>query len=74
MSEKEGEIIEGDENFLKHAENYSNLFGPGEHHDIHINQGLRNELELVSEKESIELCKPFPENEVKNTLFQMERK
>jgi hypothetical protein len=47
--EHEGNIIEGDDNLLKHAsEYYSELFGPREEHDIHMDSSLWNELEQVS--------------------------
>jgi vacuolar-type H+-ATPase subunit B/Vma2 len=41
ISLEKGEIIEGDDKLLKHAtEYYSELFGPGENHNIHIDQRL----------------------------------
>jgi hypothetical protein len=70
---KDGEIIEGDENLLKHAtEYYTNLFGPEEDHDIHIDQNLWNETPRVTECDNEELCKPFTEAEIKEALCQME--
>lgn len=55
--EKEGEIIEGDENLLKHATKYyAELFGPRVNHDIHIDQGLWDELDHVSEEEPSSNC------------------
>lgn len=72
--EKDGEIIEGDENLLKHAtEYYTELFGPEQTHDIHIEQSVWDELECVSDIENQELCKPFSEKEVWEALSQMER-
>jgi hypothetical protein len=71
--EKDGLIIEGDEDLLQHAtEYYSELFGPEESHDIHIDSNLWAELPQVSKEENDELCKPFTETEMKNALFQME--
>jgi hypothetical protein len=50
---KDGEIIEGDENLLNHAiEYYFELFGPGEDHNIHIDQNVWATLEVVSEKDN----------------------
>jgi hypothetical protein len=67
---KDGEIIEGDENLLNHAiEYYFELFGPGEDHNIHIDQNVWATLEVVSEKNNEDLCKPFSESEIKDALF-----
>jgi mannosylglycoprotein endo-beta-mannosidase len=39
--ENEGIVIEGNDNLLRHATKYySDLFRPGETHDIHIDQDL----------------------------------
>jgi mannosylglycoprotein endo-beta-mannosidase len=71
--EKDGEIIKGDDNLLKHAtEYYTNLFGPKDDHDIHIDQSLWDELAQISEFENEDLCKPFTKAEIKEGLFQME--
>lgn len=71
--EKDGGIIEGDDNLLKHAtEYYTNLFGPVDNHDIHIASNLWDELSKDSDGENEELCKPFSELEIKEALFQME--
>jgi len=73
--EDNGEIIEGDENLLKHATDYyTNLFGPEVDHNIHIDQTLWNEIEKVSELDNEFLCRPFSEKEIKNALFQIEKK
>lgn len=73
--ESEGNIIEGDENLLNHATAYySELFGPGEDHNVHIDSNLWNELEQVTEDENNRLCEPFSESEIKEALFQMEKK
>jgi hypothetical protein len=46
--ECDGDIIEGDENLLKHAtDNYSNLFGPDEDHNVHIDDNVWNEIEHI---------------------------
>ena len=72
--EDNGEIIEGDENLLKHATDYyTNLFGPEVDHNIHIDQTLWNEIEKVSELDNKFLCRPFLEQEIKDALFQMEK-
>jgi mannosylglycoprotein endo-beta-mannosidase len=71
--EKDGVVIEGDDSLLQHATDYyTNLFGPEDDHDIHIDPDLWSELSQVSIDENVELCKPFSENEIKNALFQME--
>jgi mannosylglycoprotein endo-beta-mannosidase len=72
--ESEGNIIEGDENLLNHATAYySELFGPREDHNVHIDSNLWNELEQVTEDENNRLCEPFSESEIKEALFQMEK-
>lgn len=59
---------------LRHAtEYYSDLFGPEENHDIHIDQSIWAELDHVTDAENEELCKPFSELEIKNALDQMEK-
>ena len=69
------EIIEGDENLLRHAtEYYTNLFGPEEDHRIHIDQSLWNEIEQVSDLDNENLCRHFTEQEIKDALFQMKKK
>jgi hypothetical protein len=71
--EKDGEIIEGDDNLLKHAtEYYTDLFGPVDYHDIHIASSLWDELPKVTDQENEEFCKPFSEIEIKEALFQIE--
>lgn len=71
--EDNGNFIEGDENLLKHTtEYYTNLFGPEEEHNIHINQSLWDECEKVSDLDNENLCRPFTE-QVKSALFQMEK-
>lgn len=68
--EKDGNVIEGDDNLLKHATDYyAELFGPADDHDIHIAQDLWDEL---PDQENEELCKPFSEAKIKDALFQME--
>lgn len=71
---KDGEIIEGNENLLRHAtEYYSELFGPRENHNLHFDQSLWDDMEHVTKLENEELCKPFSETEIKGALFQMEK-
>jgi hypothetical protein len=70
--EKDGVIIEGDENLLNHAtEYYSELFGTGDDHNIHIDQNVWEALEVVSIDDNEELCRPFSESEIKDALLQM---
>jgi hypothetical protein len=72
--ENEGNIIEGDENLLKHATSYyADLFGPGEEHNIHIDVSLWDELEKVSDDDNTALTRPFNEIEIKEALFSMEK-
>jgi hypothetical protein len=60
---------------LKHAtEYYAELCGPEQIHDIHIDHGVWDELEHVSDEENHNLCKSFSEKEVMDALFQMEKK
>jgi hypothetical protein len=67
-------MIEGDENLLSHATKYySDLFGPGVDHNIHMDQSLWANLETVSESDNEDLCKPFSKSEIKDALFQMDR-
>jgi hypothetical protein len=59
---------------LKHAtEYYAELCGPEQIHDIHIDHGVWDELEHVSDEENHNLCKSFSEKEVMDALFQMEK-
>lgn len=59
---------------MKHAtEYYAELFGPEQIHDIHIDQGVWDELEHVYDEENHNLCKSFSEKEVMDALFQMEK-
>jgi len=72
--EHDGNIIEGDENLLKHAsEYYAGLFGPREEHDIHLDSSLWADLEQVTDLDNSLLCAPFSE-EVKEALCQMKKK
>lgn len=71
--EKDGKIIEGDDNLLRHAtEYYSELFGPEVEHNIHIDPSLWDGIVKVNESENEELCSPFSEEEIRKALFQME--
>lgn len=59
---------------LKHATGYySNLFGPADDHDLHIDNNVWHELPQVYDSENEELCRPFSEKEIKDALFQMEK-
>lgn len=69
-----GDIIEGNDNLLTHATKYyTDLFGPEEDHDIHIELSSWDELAHVTEDENNELGKPFSKSEIKEALFQMEK-
>lgn len=71
--EKDGVVIEGDDNLLKHAtEYYATLFGPEDDYNIHIDPNLWGELTQVLDGDNDELCKPFSESKIKDALFQME--
>jgi len=60
---------------LKYAtEYYTDLFGPKNDHDLHIEQSVWDELPKVSESENEDLCKPFSELEIKEASFQMGKK
>jgi mannosylglycoprotein endo-beta-mannosidase len=64
--EKEGVVIEGDNNLLKHAtEYYTNLFGPKDDHDVQMDSNIWAEPPQVSREEDVELSKPFTEEEIK---------
>lgn len=71
--EKDGEVIEGDDNLVKHAsEYYSELFGPVPQNNIQLDSSLWNNSYMVSESDNQNLCLPFSEAEIKEALFQME--
>jgi len=58
--EKVGEVIEHEENLLKHAsEYYSELFGPIEQHDIHLDPSIWNNSSRLSESDNKILCQLF---------------
>jgi sugar diacid utilization regulator len=68
--EKDGVIIEGDENLLNHAtEYYSELFDSGDDRNIHIDQNMWEALEVVSVDDNEKLCRPFSESEIKDALL-----
>lgn len=70
--EKDGEIIEGEDNLLKHAsEYYSELFGPVPQQDIHFDPSIWNNSYMLSESDNLILYQPFSETEIKEALFQM---
>jgi hypothetical protein len=64
--EKEGVVIEGDNNLLKHAtEYYTDLFVPEDDHEVQIDSNIWAEQPQVSREENVELSKPFSEEEIK---------
>lgn len=71
--DKDGVIIEGNEDILKHAtEFYSDLFVKEYEHNIKLEADVWRECEMVSDSNNLFLCRPFTEEETKNALFQME--
>jgi hypothetical protein len=67
--ESEGQMIEGDENILKHATDYyTNLFGPPIDSDVQMDPNIWASIPRVSVSENDDLCKPFSEQEIKNAL------
>lgn len=71
--EKDGLVIEGNENLLQHAtEYYAELFGPPVEYDVHMDPGIWENIVCVSETDNAFLCRPFSENEIKEALWQME--
>ena len=72
--EKDGCMIEGDENLLKHAsEYYSDMFGPPIEYNVQLDPTLWEGLSSVSDEENALLCRPFSETEIKEALGQMEK-
>jgi mannosylglycoprotein endo-beta-mannosidase len=69
--EKEGVVIEGDNNLLKHAtEYYTDLFVPEDDHEVQIDSNIWAEQPQVSGEENVELSKPFSEEEIKMLCFK----
>jgi hypothetical protein len=71
----DGQIIEGDENLLKHAsEYYANLFAPPPiDYDIQLDSDLWDGIPKMLQADNRLLCKPFSEEEIKIALRQMEK-
>jgi hypothetical protein len=73
--ESKGQMIEGDENILKHAtEYYTDLFGPPIEYDVQMDSDIWTNIPRVSDSDNEILCKPFSEQEIKNALDHMEKK
>lgn len=73
--ESEGQVIEGGENFLKHAtEYYTELFGPPNEYEIQMVSDIWVNIPRVSPHDNDIMCKPFTEQEIKDALDQMEKK
>lgn len=73
--EKDGQIIEGDDNILDHASDYySDLFGPSAEYEIQIDPNLWDDAPKVNEADNRLLCRPFSEQEIKDALWLMEKK
>jgi len=67
-------VIEGDENLVNHATSYyKTLFGPDIGNTFPLDPSLWNNDEKVSEEDNSALIKPFTEEEIKFTLFKMEK-
>jgi hypothetical protein len=63
--ESEGQMIEGDENILKHAtEYYTDLFGPPIEYDVQMDSDIWTNIPRVSDSDNEILCKPFSEQEI----------
>jgi len=75
MSLMDGDnVIEGDSDLIAHATDYyKTLFGPAARKSFPLNEGLWEDGEKVSEKDNVELVKPFSEIEIKEALLQMEK-
>jgi hypothetical protein len=72
--ERDGILIEGDENLLKHASKYySDLFGPPIEYEVQIDPTLWDGLPKVLDEENSLLCRPFIETEIKEALDQIEK-
>jgi hypothetical protein len=73
--EREGQMIEGDENILKHTtEYYTDLFGLPIDYDVQMDSDIWASIPKVSLSENDTLCKPFLEQEIKYALDLMEKK
>lgn len=67
--EKDGQLIEGDEKLLDLAsEYYSEFFGPPIEYEIQMDPEIWDNV-----VENALLCRPLSENEIKETLWQMEK-
>ncbi|CAN6179481.1 unnamed protein product [Urochloa humidicola] len=75
VSLKKGdELIEGDEEILKHATDYyKDLFGPAPGNVFPLDPGMWGAHEKVNSEDNEWLTRPFSEEEIKGALFQMER-
>jgi hypothetical protein len=63
--ESEGQMIEGDENILKHATDYyTDLFGPPTEYDVQMDPNIWASIPRVSISENDDSCKPFSEQEI----------
>ena len=69
------QIIEGNANQVKHAtEYYKSLLGLAPGNILPLNEDFWNNGQKVDLQDSEELIKPFIESEIKEALFQMEKK
>jgi hypothetical protein len=70
----EKNILEKEEEILKHATNYyKNLFGPSKNPTFHLNQNCWEHHEKVSNEENDYLSSPFSMEELKNgPLYEKE--
>ena len=58
--ESDGQLIEGDENLLKHAsEYYTDLFGPPVEYEVQMDLEIWENIPRVSSSDNESLCKPF---------------
>jgi hypothetical protein len=73
--EKDGAVIEGEQNLLDHAtEYYKELFGPELENDFRLDPKIWEGCAKLSDDDNRILCQPFSEAKIKTALFQMEKK
>lgn len=73
--EKDGQVIEGDEKLLEHAnEYYSDLFGPPTEFEVQMDPEIWQNIPRVSDSDNDLLYKTFSEKEIKDALDQMGKK
>jgi mannosylglycoprotein endo-beta-mannosidase len=72
--EKDGVVIEGEQNLLDHATKYyKELFGPEPGNDFRLDPEIWEGCAKISDDDNRILCQAFSEAEIKTALFQMEK-